>query len=149
MFWNKNNKDELYVHCDIDNLRAAYRIEPGAHTELALLIDGTRVQILNLSANGIAFELDESCDPRLDNAKQMQGILYIDHQHSPISLQLSVVNRHERILRCQIDHQDELAQRQLAAAIIEHQKRQIRANSQHTSPDQRPKSPRQSSDTPQ
>ena len=130
MFWNKNKDDELYIRCDIKNDRSAYRVDPGHHGSVVLLVDGERARIHNISATGIAFDLEESSAPDTEVPESLQGILFIGQQHNPIPVMLHVVSHEGTLFRCRITHNDLLAQKKLSAAIIDFQKQQIRAQTQ-------------------
>ncbi|WP_421868394.1 PilZ domain-containing protein [Motiliproteus sp.] len=127
MFWKRKSADEqLYVRCEIDNKRSNYRVTPEDNGTLSLLIEGEPARIKNISVSGIAFELNDS-NSSLNEKRELHGILYIGHRHSPIPLLLQVLDRQASLLRCRILNLDSLTQRKLSAAITHYQKQQIRS----------------------
>ncbi len=136
MVWNKQNNINLYVRCEYDDTRTAYRIEPDDHSStITLLIDGERVKINNISANGIAFETCANAAPLPASVTKLHGILFLGPEHHPIPVELIVIARQERMVRCKISNQNLTAQKKLTKAISDHQKQKIRAREHAKKPE--------------
>ncbi len=130
VFWNRKQDDELYVRCDEQNLRSAYRVDADDQLMVVLMVGGERVQLVNLSANGVAFRMSDSVDEASSSDVALSGVLFVGDRHNPIPVRLEIVVRREGLVRCKISHQDLLAQKKLAAAINRYQKLKIRAAEQ-------------------
>ena len=127
MFWNKKKgNEEIYVRCDQENVRAAYRVDANESLNVALIVSGFRAELVNLSAGGIAFRLAEGAGSSLVDQQTLNGVLYVGDLHLPIPVELEIVMHSDGLFRCSIGHQDLWAQKKLTEAISRYQKLQIR-----------------------
>ena len=127
MFWKKD-KSPVFVELNTDNARHAYRVTPSQHTPIALLVGGERGRILNISTVGIAFVLEDACDPVLATGQRVRAALILGgpKRHHPIAVELEIIEQRGNHFRGRLTPTSARAQKDLCHYVVTHQKQEIR-----------------------